>query len=239
MELGLVPHQQLIQIYLSVRAEIRRRKKARETWHEFKPILRSYEERFPGFWESPLPEKHCGCLGIPPKHFDLYPTKKSKYLKPLLFQDWDFLFPDSDPAPKYYVYAHIDPYDKHIPFPRAFGGIFNMPFYIGKGCGGRAYDLNRNQGHGLRIRELLAKGVPAGRLVKLIKTDLTERAALSLESKLIYFFGTIYEEKRRGVLLNLDIPDRPDFKGFIDITSEKQKRRAAEKAAVKAEAQNG
>ena len=44
-----------------------------------------------------------------------------------------------------------------------------------------------------------------------------------MEAKLIYFFGTIYEPKRKGILLNLDPAARPDFKEFFPFFSAKKK----------------
>jgi hypothetical protein len=50
-------------------------------------------------------------------------------------------------------------------------------------------------------------------IVHIIAEKLTENEAFELEAKLIYFFGTIYEEARNGVLLNLDLSLRPAFQG--------------------------
>ena len=38
---------------------------------------------------------------------------------------------------------------------------------------------------------------------------------MEIESKLIYFFGTIYEGGRKGTLLNLDLSKRPNFIGAM------------------------
>lgn len=135
-----------------------------------------------------------------------------EHLAPILAQDWSHLFPGGDSTPKYYVYAHIVPNGKK---PLRFQGekiAFSMrgnPFYVGKGCGERAFDMKRNQGHGATLRELLAMGHPTSDIAKVLVEGLTEAEAYEIESKLIYFFGTKYEAGRRGILINLDIPARP------------------------------
>lgn len=145
-------------------------------------------------------------------------TEKFKYSKhrlteldDLMAQDWSHLFAGDD-EPKYYVYAHVYPFMKTNDFCN--DGDFKMalpgmPFYIGKGCGDRAWDLKRNEGHGVELRQLLANGNTPEQIVCVIKDGISERAALEIESKLIYFFGTKFERDRRGLLVNLDIPKRP------------------------------
>lgn len=132
-----------------------------------------------------------------------------KYLNELLAQDWSHLFPGTS-DPKYYVYMHYAPNSKAIRYVGEHAVIktSGLPFYIGKGCGDRAFDMKRNQGHGATLRELLGRYTPTD-IVSIVKDGLTEQKALELESKLIYFFGTKYEKGRRGILVNLDIPLRP------------------------------
>jgi hypothetical protein len=96
-----------------------------------------------------------------------------------------------------------------------------MPFYIGKGTLSRAHDLERNQGHGIRIRQLLSEGYQKPQIVSVLSSRLSEAQAFELESKLIYFFGTIYEKSRKGMLLNLDISLRPKFVGTMEDKSKK------------------
>jgi hypothetical protein len=83
------------------------------------------------------------------------------------------------------------------------------PFYIGKGCGDRAWDLNRNEGHGVHLRQLRKRGVADSEIVCIVRDNMTEREALELESKLICFFGTRFEAGRKGILVNLSFPARP------------------------------
>lgn len=132
-------------------------------------------------------------------------------------QDWSNLFAEGDSERRYYVYAHLNPSQRSkLPNSNADypPGITGLPFYIGKGTGSRAYDLNRNQGHGARLKSLLSAGLRPDEVVCILRRDMTEREALVYESKLIYYFGTRYETGRRGVLVNLDIPPRPEGLGF-------------------------
>lgn len=149
-----------------------------------------------------------------------YPYQSLLRLFPsLIKQDWSCTYPEKGGEEKFYVYAHVDP--TKTPFRSiescgsAWGG---EPFYIGKGCGSRAYDLKRNQGHGKRIKGLLEREVPPDMIVKVIWDGLTEQKALELEAKCIYYFGSIYEPGKlgqRGCLLNLDIPQTPNFEGSM------------------------
>jgi len=106
---------------------------------------------------------------------------------------------------KFYVYAHCDPFFKlkadvngKIAFAATLG-IESLPFYIGKGEGNRAYDLNRNDSH-RKKRQFIEQ---AGKQVQIhiIKDNLTEIQALMLESKLIDIFGL---KSYGGWLVNLD-----------------------------------
>lgn len=141
-----------------------------------------------------------------------YNRHRLSELDALMAQDWSHLFAEGDTEPKYYVYAHVYPLTRAKDFHS--NGEFElrlpgMPFYIGKGCGVRAWDLKRNEGHGIELRQMVAKGHTPEQIVAIVRSGLTERAALEIESKLIYFFGTKFERDRRGLLVNLDIPKRP------------------------------
>lgn len=146
-------------------------------------------------------------------------TEKYKYSKhrllelgELMAQDWSHLFPEGDTEPRFYVYAHVYPglkgrdFRVEGNFPLSMPGT---PFYIGKGCGERAWDLKRNEGHGVELRQLLSQGHAPEAIVHVVRDKLTERAALEMESKLVYFFGTKFERDRRGLLVNLEVPKRP------------------------------
>lgn len=154
-------------------------------------------------------------LAIP--HLHLSACARAKYLDPLLRQDWSDLFSGGDEERRYCVYAHIDPRKtRFAASPQAGGDYRGIPIYIGKGTIDRAFDLRRNQGHGRVLQEILAAGFSSADIVKVIMRDMTEAKAFEMESKLIYFFGTIYEKARkRGTLTNLEIPRRPEFHGVM------------------------
>jgi hypothetical protein len=142
-------------------------------------------------------------------HKDYHP-RKLKELDALVEEDWSEFFQAGSNEPVFYVYAHVRP----SKYPMEHTGRLSIslpgnPFYIGKGCGERAWDLKRNEGHGQELRQLKEMGVGADQIVHILKEGLTERQALELESKLIYFFGTKFEADRRGLLVNLTIPPRP------------------------------
>lgn len=109
-----------------------------------------------------------------------------------------------DSTPIYYVYAHC--YNNEIMVGidgkttwLATLGLKNIPFYIGKGTGNRAYEINRNETH-RKIRQKL-KLFDKDVTVQIIQDNLTELEALVLESKLIDILGII---GKGGKLSNLD-----------------------------------
>ena len=109
-----------------------------------------------------------------------------------------------DATPSYYVYAHCEPNKIAIGKDGvtswlATMGVDLIPFYIGKGIGDRAYDLNRNETH-RKVRQRL-KEFNQDAQVRIIKDGLTELEALCLESKLIDIFGLM---GKGGRLVNLD-----------------------------------
>ena len=111
----------------------------------------------------------------------------------------------TNPDTSYYVYAHCDPFYRikaeqngRIAFA-ALLGLNNVPFYIGKGTGKRAFDLNRNEMHRKKRQMIEASGKQID--VVIIKSGLSELDALMLESKLIDIFGLT---SFGGWLINLD-----------------------------------
>ena len=78
-------------------------------------------------------------------------------------------------------------------------GIESLPFYVGKGEGNRAYDLNRNESHRKKRQFIEQTGKQVQVLI--LKDNLTEVEALMLESKLIDIFGL---KSYGGWLVNLD-----------------------------------
>lgn len=105
----------------------------------------------------------------------------------------------------YYVYAHCDPLyglssgqnGKSTFAPTL--GLRYIPFYVGKGIGNRAYNLNRNESH----RKIRQRSLAMGKEIQafIIKDNLTKYEALALESKLIDIFGL---KASGGWLVNLD-----------------------------------
>lgn len=108
----------------------------------------------------------------------------------------------------FYVYAHTNPLkplkaDKDL---KSFilASRFNLkyePFYIGKGTGDRAYELNRNDGH----RKIRSSIIKDGKDIEVVKLaiNLNEYEALELESKLIDIIG-LRSLSSEGLLVNLD-----------------------------------
>ena len=133
-----------------------------------------------------------------------------RFLDAILEQDWTALF-GGDTENKYYVYVHAYPSGKGVRFhhPKCVIDTKGHPFYVGKGTGNRAYDLNRNEGHGVILRQLKKKGHVPCDIVSIVKDGLTEAEAYALESKLIHFFGTKFD-KNPGILVNLDVPRKPE-----------------------------
>lgn len=154
--------------------------------------------------------RNYGVLPIP-AHKTTY-EKRIKYTQFVLDQKWDYLYENDklNEEKKYYVYAHCDPRINKYDISKLLN-IKGIPFYIGKGTGERHLDLTRNQGHGVKMREIVRSGHSINKIVQVIKDGLTEKEAFILESKLIYLFQTVYENQMDGILYNLDIGKRPDF----------------------------
>jgi hypothetical protein len=103
----------------------------------------------------------------------------------------------------FYVYVHCEPkplnIGKPIPAFLASLGMKNQPFYVGKGCGDRAFDLDRNETH-RKVRQRL-KDFGQEVVVEILFDNLTKHEALAIESKLIDICGL---KTNGGCLVNLD-----------------------------------
>lgn len=144
---------------------------------------------------------------------------RRSYFKALIKQDWSSVYPEnieSTDLTKFYVYAHVNPNKFSLHTGSSGAAFIGTPFYIGKGTGNRAFDLNRNQGHGKELNTYLSYGHDKKDIVNIVYTNLTNNKALEIEAKLIYFFGTIYQKNRHNTFLyNLDIPTVPEFIGTM------------------------
>lgn len=197
-ELSQMPHKHLpTEVLLSMRDQLRK-----------ELSKRGYGSNLDEFQQSPTGG---GRYGRGVKHPDEKSFKdRLMQLDAIMAEDWSQLFPSTGADRRFYVYAHVNPRKR----PVRKGGEFTLympglPFYIGKGCGTRCWQLNRNEGHGVEIKQLRTQGIADSEIVHLIRENLTESEALEIESKLIYFFGTKFESGRKGILVNLDFPRRP------------------------------
>jgi hypothetical protein len=82
---------------------------------------------------------------------------------------------------KYYVYCHIDPLTKEI-------------VYVGKGCGGRAWDVTRARGNHVEhqnwMKELCSIGYTPDEWVCIISKGLDDKTARKQETNLLHQTGT-------------------------------------------------
>jgi hypothetical protein len=133
----------------------------------------------------------------------------------VMADDWSRYFVDTDGADDYYVYLHFDPrIDRQIKLTseECSISVSGEPFYVGKGTGLRAYDLKRNEGHGVILRQLRHEGFMAEDVVRVVAHGLTEAKALEIESKLIHFFGSRFDAANPGKLVNLATTAGPFLK---------------------------
>ena len=158
-------------------------------------------------------------------------------LEGYLNEDWNSLFlGDFDEKKDYYVYFHVDPRIKRFSyFELKNKGI---PFYVGKGKGGRAYSKKRSKPHLQAINNIINEGYSINDIVFIHKEGLSEKDALILESKIINFLGCRSElpkalkpfinGRKQGMLINTDTSARPEWIGQlineISYTPEKSRR---------------
>ena len=213
-----LPTNVLIELKHAINHEILARKKKNYFAHlkritfQDKPASETYETAIAEL----MTQNAVKPLALPAQARRHHFRDRMKYLPCLLTQDWSRLFPNTEESSKrYYVYAHIDPREKPTQLTALRIILKGSPFYIGKGCGNRAFDLKRNQGHAKIIANIRAAGFPDFTISQIILNDLSEREALILEAKLIYMFGSIYDETIQGCLLNLADHIKPSFQNTM------------------------
>lgn len=210
-EIENTPLQALLDLKRSINLELKRRKEKNNT-HKNKK-MEAMQKTIYGI-DTNIHVLQPGILRLPQELMHTDHTQRLRYLPTLLGQDWSSLFDSESPHGDFYVYAHIDPNNKKTAMINDLGGIINgVPFYIGKGRLNRAYDFKRNQGHGLKLKTMA--NISPEKIVHFFSKGMTEDTAFELESKLIYFYGTIYDKNCKGILLNLDIGTRPKFAGTM------------------------
>lgn len=147
-------------------------------------------------------------------------TKPTEYFDQIMNEDWSYLVSSQmDPKQVYYVYVHIDPRISRYNVPGT--KLHGRPFYVGKGIGNRYLSKKRNRTHIKTIDEICNAGFSLSDIAHIYKSDLSEKEAIILESKLINYFGCrseLYKLRRPyingqkgGTLLNTDFGFRPDW----------------------------
>lgn len=128
--------------------------------------------------------------------------------------DLSSIYANCDDSKIHYVYFHCDPRKrlvaqsnvKHFFLATKFNTLRHIPFYVGKGVGGRYLDLTRNDAH----RKIRSQLISSGQEIVSVKVAerLSEAEALSLESKLIDILG-LKALSEHGMLVNLDEGNKP------------------------------
>lgn len=145
----------------------------------------------------------------------------------MMSESWEIKKKNPDTKQKYYVYIHCEYTSSPLLYRSKDGKnkiLFNkVPFYIGKGCGGRLESKNRTNLHRAKMESnnLIA---PQNKWTYIFRDKLNEVQALELEAKLILFFGCNGQTKgnpylsglKTGVLVNNQYPFVPEkYKTFI------------------------
>lgn len=89
----------------------------------------------------------------------------------------------------YYVYLHTDPSTKEV-------------VYVGKGTGGRAWDVTRARGghreHQAWMQRLMVEGYIPSDWVTVLGKSLTQEQAFSLEKQYLYDYGHVKFNRYSG-----------------------------------------
>ena len=90
---------------------------------------------------------------------------------------------------KYYVYLHVDPKTDEV-------------LYVGKGCGGRAWDVTRNRGGSLEhmdyLISLCEEGYTPDDWVKIIHKNISEMEAFNKEKEYLHLNGSLRFNRQCG-----------------------------------------
>lgn len=145
----------------------------------------------------------------------------SKYnldnLLPLFQTFFDYVVPEKG---NNYVYFHCNPLKKlniksdikHIFLASKFPNLNYEPFYVGKGNGNRAFELNRNDSH-RKIRNQINK---FGKEIEpiIIIDNISENCSLSYENIFMYILG-LRALSNNGILVNLMENDIPELNNKV------------------------
>jgi hypothetical protein len=140
--------------------------------------------------------------------------KEFEIAEKIFDSDISSIYQNSCEEKKYYVYVHCNPLkilnvkrDAKSAFAVIRLGLKTQPFYVGKGCGDRCYDLNRNEGH-RKIRQMIRESNQDISIVK-IAENISEAEALAIESKIIDILG-LRSLSEFSFLVNLDEGQMPN-----------------------------
>ena len=170
-------------LYYAISTSVAGDKQAREKQAE----MSAQHQKFAGnLVHRPGGNRPKAVLAVPGEHQSA--SSRSKYLEPLLLQDWSHLFQGGDTERRYCVYAHIDPRKERFATSLFAGGDYRAFRFTSE----RApliehLTFAETKGHGKVLREIIAAGFCEQDIVKVIMQDMTEAKALEMESKLIYF----------------------------------------------------
>lgn len=178
------------------------------------------EKQFTLDWDSPKEiTRLISVLHQRKRDLEGYTGKKQRAQETLdlMLKIWDSETPlegkSLSSEDKFYVYAHYSvSHRQEFPSKRSGLEMFchriglpAVPFYIGKGCGNRCSNKERNKGHQL-VRSF-SEDSGSETVSQILFQDLTEIQSLVLEGKLIDIIGQ--RVIKTGPLTNLDEGYKP------------------------------
>lgn len=195
MDLTSISYDELRKIYKQIGLEIQKRKIENKNYIENGSCVTS--QLISKFFKNKKVVYNIGSINL---------------LKNIMEEDWSKLFPITENIEKKYnVYLHCDPFTiKQVTNFKGILPLTGIPFYVGKGTDNRLQSFSRNNIHKEMFNSLINKGCKKEEILCVPFKNLMENEAFELESKLIFFFGLIIDNRRRnGVLVNLDKPKTP------------------------------